>query len=336
LNTEIFKECLSNISELELGRVQLKYHGECDIPNLMTIYEIIHPVNIAHSSINRNINELKNDNLGECAVSGLLALGISNLETMLSDLLKKHLSFYPNKLSLLKSETSTKNEKGAFRVSKDTLNSGKIIEGVITKEVDKILYGNIKSLFKVFYKILALKDEKMKENTLHQLIEIKERRNLLLHNNLYVNEQYIYKTKDLKKETKIKKRLTIGVKYAIDSLSLIYSIIEDIKQKILDKYSKFTLLHMLKGVWKYTFKDHIKFEDHFVLNDEKDIFDGTFKESKYSLSSSEIFLMQLWKAQRFGSGIDNFALVHFSENNVAKIAFLVELFGNMRLTYWYR
>jgi hypothetical protein len=333
LNPKIFHQCLSNISQLELGKVQLRYHGEPNIPNLLTIYEIIHPLNIALSSIKKNIEELKDDKLGDGAVKGLFVLGISNLETMLSDLLKSYIAFYPNKLSLLKSETDSRQEKVEFKISRDNLYSGNILEGVIGKEVDKLFYKRIENLFNVFYRIFSINnDMNNKEKIFQQLVEIKESRNLLLHNNLFINEQYLYKTHDIKRGTEIGKQLIISARYALDSLLLIQTIIEDIERKVLNKYAKFTLLRMLNGLWAYTFKEHIRFEDHFTLNEENDIFDGPFKESQYSLASSEIFLMQLWKAQRFGAGIDNFALVHIT--NSKKIAFLVEVFGNMRLTYW--
>ena len=332
MNLNIFSECLSNKSELELGRVHLKYFGVPNLPCLMTIYEIIHPIDIAYSSINENINELREDSLGNGAVKGLLALGLSNFETMLGDLLKKYLSFYPQKLSLLKAEKGTRQEKGEYKVPRDIVNGGELLWSIITKEVDKVFYGNIKSNFDLFYRIFAIKNEFEDKDTFAQLVEIKETRNLLLHNNLYVNEQYLFKTEAIKRETEIGKQLTITPQYAVDSLCLIQSIIESIKEKIIEKYGKFTLLQMLQKLWSYTFKPHIKFEDHFVLNIEKDIYDGPFKESKYSLSSSEMFFLQVWKSQRFGSGIDNFALVHFT--NAKQIAFLVEVFGNLRLTYW--
>jgi len=332
MNLNIFSECLSNNSELELGRVHLKYFGIPNLPCLMTIYEIIHPIDIAYSSINENINELKKDTLGNGAVKGLLALGLSNLETMLGDLLKKYLSFYPHKLSLLKAETETRQEKGEFKVPRTSIAKNELLWSIINKEVDKVLYGNIKSNIDIFYKILSIENEFEDSDFFDQLIEIKETRNLLLHNNLYVNEQYISKTETIKRETELGKQLTITPKYALKSLCLIQNMIESIKKLIVEKYGKYTLLEMLQKLWSFTFKSHIKFEDHFVLNTEKDIYDGHYKESKYSLASSELFYLQIWKAQRFGSGIDNFALCHLSD--IKKIALLVEIFGHLRLTHW--
>lgn len=330
MNLNIFSQCLSNCRELELGRIQLKYLGVPNLPCLMTIYEIIHPIDIAYSSINENINELRTDTLGHCAVKGLFALGLSNLETMLGDLLKKYLSFFPQKLSLLKAETGTRQEKGEFKVPRSTIIKNDLLWSIIVKEVDKVLYGNIKSNFDIFYKVFSIENEFKDKESFAKLIENKETRNLLLHNNLYVNEQYISKTASIKRSTEIGTQLTIEPQYALESLCLIQNIIGSIKKKIVDKYGKFTLLEMLQKLWSYTFKSHIKFEDHFILNLEKDIYDGPFKESKYSLASSELFYLQVWKAQRWGSGIDNFALCHLSD--AKKITLLVEIFGTLRLT----
>ena len=327
MNPNIFSECLANCHELDLGNIHLKYYGDPNIPCLMTIYEIIQPIDFALSSIKENINELRTHNLGPGAIKGMLALGLSNLETMLGDLLKKYLSFFPQKISLLKGETGTRQEKGEFKVSKETIRKNDILWNIIVKEVDKVLYENIRSIFDVFHKLISIENE-IKNDDFVKLIEMKETRNLLLHNNLFVNAQYLNRTETYKRSTEVGEQLTITSEYATESLCLIQNIIEKIKNSILEKYENYTLLEMLKKLWSYTFKPHIKFEDHFTLDTEKDVYDGPLKESRYSLASSELFYLQIWKAQRWGSGIDNFALCHLTD--IKKITLLIDVFGALR------
>lgn len=333
MNTKIYSQCLSNTPNLDLGSIQLRFFGDSKIPSLMTIYEIIYPIDIASPSIEKNIIELQEDNLREGAINGLFVLGISNFEIMISDLLKRFLFFFPYKLTILNSENKTRQEKSEFKISKDNLMSSEILNNIINKEVDKMSYGNIVSLLNEFIKIFDIPSI-ISEDDLDKLIEIKETRNLLLHNNLIVNDKYLSKTKNLKRSIKPGDRISIDKEYALDSLSFVLEIVKTVEIEILQKYSKYTLLEMLKKLWNYTFKLHIKMEDHFMLNIEEDIYDGPYKESKYSLSSSEIRFLQIWKAQRFSSGIDNFSLVHLTSDNSRKIAFLVEVFGSLRLTHW--
>lgn len=93
MNTKIYSQCLSNTPNLDLGSIQLRFFGDSKIPSLMTIYEIIYPIDIASPSIEKNIIELQEDNLREGAIKGLFVLGISNFEIMISDLLKRFLFF---------------------------------------------------------------------------------------------------------------------------------------------------------------------------------------------------------------------------------------------------
>ena len=74
MNKEIYSQCLSNTKNLDLGSVQLRFIGDKQIPCLLTIYELIFPVNVALESVEKNISELENDNLGNGAIKGLFVL----------------------------------------------------------------------------------------------------------------------------------------------------------------------------------------------------------------------------------------------------------------------
>lgn len=89
---------------------------------------------------------------------------------------------------------------------------------------------------------------------------------------------------------------------------------------------------MLQGLWDYTFKNEmIRFEDFAFLNHEKDIFEGPFNEPGF-LSSSEKTYMEFWRAQRSISPLSRPSMVHLDSG--IKLAFLVDVFGALRLTHW--
>lgn len=333
MNKEIYSQCLTNTPNLDLGSVRLKYIGNKNIPSLLTIYELIFPIDIALQSIENNIKELENDKLGDGAIKGLFVLGLSNFEIFLSDILNRFLSFYPQKLVQIKEDGKTKRENSDYCIPKNGLFSGDILNFFIKSKLDKLFYADIEKILTEFNKMLGIKIS-IEKADYNKLIEIKETRNLLLHNDLIVNEKYLKKTKDFKREIKIGKRLNIHKEYSLASLLLIRNTIQKIEKELLKKYRKYTLLKMLDGLWKYTFEEHIVMNDYFNLNFKKDIYDGPLKKGRYPISSSETLFLQIWIAQRFRQGIDNFSLALLTPDNSEKVAFLTEVFGNLRLTHW--
>ena len=333
MNKEIYTQCLSNTKNLDLGSVQLRFIGDKQIPCLLTIYELIFPVNVALESVEKNISELENDNLGNGAIKGLFVLGLSNFEILLNDILNRFLSFYPQKLVQIKDDNKTNKENSDYSIPKEKLFSGEILNTFIKTRLDKLFYADIEKILTSFNDILNVKLN-IVQSDYDKIIEMKETRNILLHNNLVVNEKYLQKTKGFKRATEINKQILIDKEYTLTSLQLIRSTIQKIEKEVLNKYSKYTLLKLFDRLWKYTFKSHIEMEDYFKTNIEKDIYDGPLKNGKYDISSSETLFLQIWTAQRFGTGIDNFSLVHLTPDNSRKVAFLTEVFGNLRLTRW--
>jgi len=333
MNKEIYNQCLSNTKNLDLSSIQLRFVGDGKIPCLLTIYELIFPVNVAISSVEKNISELENDNLGKGAIKGLFVLGLSNFEILLNDILNRFLSFYPQKLVQIKDDNKTKKENADYSIPKEKLFSGEILNTFIKTRLDKLFYADIEKILTSFNEILNVKLD-IDQADYDKIIEMKETRNILLHNNLVVNEKYLLKTKGFQRATEINTQIPIDKDYALTSLQLIIKTIKKIEKEILKKYGNYTLLKMFDRLWKYTFDPHIVMTDYYIINTDKDIYDGPLKKGKYDISSSETLFLQIWTAQRFGTGIDDFSLVHLSPDNSRKIAFLTEVFGNLRLTKW--
>lgn len=321
-----FPESLRNTHDLQLGAVFLRYLGYENLPSLITIYELEQPSILAFNEINKMIVELGSNEVREYTVKGIFALGISRFETMLADLMKKILQFYPQKISAIKSK-----EAKGISVSQEVLNKGSLIESIIESEINKLAYADVETLINNFCNIVSIELPSAMEK-IDTIVEIKETRNLLLHNNLLVNEFYLQKTKSIKRGKKIGERLLIDVDYAIQSLQLLSNILENVIIEVRKKYGKFTLLALLNNLWKYTFKNTIiKIEDFCTLNEDEDIIDGPFTIPGF-LSSSEKTYMEFWKSQRNGSSITNLSMVHLGSGR--KLAFLVDVFGELRLTHW--
>jgi hypothetical protein len=332
MNSKIYNGCLSNSKNLNLRSVQLKFQGCKNIPSLTTIYELIHPIDIALDRVKKNIDELTNFTLGENAIMGLFALGYSSFEVLLGDLLNRILYFYPQKM------TTTSNNRGNrsridYHVSKDALFQNEALKSALDNKIETIRYEDVGSILSKLQLYLSV-NIKLTEEEHNQLVEIKETRNLLLHNALVVNDLYLTKTNKNGRAIKVNEKLTIDKNYSIKSLQLIYGVIEELNKQILIKYGKYTMLNLLDRLWNYTFKPHIKMKDYFAINQEKDIYDGPLKKGRIFLSSSEELLMDIWIAQRLGKGIRKFSLCLIDSDTIEKISFLTSVFGELKFTNW--
>lgn len=313
--------------DLDLAKIQVRYADDDMFPSLITKYELFQPISLADASIDKILNELNNSTIGAISVRGLFVLGIANFESMLGDLIKKLVSFFPPKINMLPNIEA----HGSHGIS--LMNgSGKIstLTDHIDLRVNKLLYDNLKNIIKKLSQIFSI-DGWVTEVKINRLTEIKETRNLLLHNNLIVNSFYLEKAGEFRRAEKPRSKLQIDHKYAIDSMLLIKEIIRDLKGSVSAKYDKFTFIELMRRLWKVTFPGPVNINDHLEFDTEADYFSGHFKDINRAYASSEIFYLQFWKGQREGSSIERFAFVHITSTRVA--AFLTEVFGALYLPY---
>lgn len=328
-----YPNALSNCEDLNLGKVYTRFRHIPNLPELTTIYEIERPLIIALDSLKSIINEIDTESeLSNNSIRGLFVLGVSHFEVLLSDLLKRIVLLHPDSLSVLYSRND-RMEKLKYEVSIDNLNRGDITSTVIENKIDKLCFDNIDTIIKKLTEVLKY-DSKI---DVDRIIEIKETRNLLLHNNLVVNDFYLNKTRSLKRAETKGQQLSLDRIYVKESIEFIYTCILNIKNSVHQKYSTFTILDLMKRLWSFTFSgsgSYIHIENFWTLNYDEDIIDGPVKPPSSSFSSSELFFYEVWKSQRTGSNISRFAMCHLDSRNVNKLAFLVEVFGEFRFPYW--
>lgn len=333
MNNDIFRGCLSKCKDLNLGKLQLKYLGNNNIPNLLTIYELIEPIKSTKKTLNEISDELENETIKEISLKGLFVLGIGNVEILLIDLLKRYLSLNPLKITLLKKDTGTVKQKKEMIVDRDDFFNGKIAASIIENELIKLSYGNLLNIIEILKKLLAI-DLNILDIEKGILNEIKETRNLLIHNNLIVNSNYLTKSKEHARANKLNDKLPLDPIYIKTAINIMIKLVESIENNVLKKYGSKTLLALFCKLWEYTFKEHIRFDDYFVMNKEKDIYDGPYSDGKFTLSSSEKLFLDLWKSQRFSTSINEFNLCSLDEDNSEKMPFLIDIFSHLKLTHW--
>jgi len=321
--------CLSHsINRLNLSSIYLKHIDTKDIPRLTTIYELNSIIENGYGQIN-NIKNALADNNSEFALKGMFTLVITQFEILLLDLTSKIVKFYPEKLTEL-----SKKDKEASDLPFKFLGMEKYID----YKIHKLGYKNIKEILDNLTFLLndkkEVKSEIFTQEIVDKLIEIKESRNLLLHNNLVVNQFYLDNTKSIKRSEKKGEVLTINVEYLINSISTIELIIEYIQKKVLIKFEKYTLIELLKRLWDFTFtnKKFVTIDKFCKFNYDNDTIEGPFVIDE-NYSSSEKLYMEFWRAQKTLKPMETtFSMVNLDSGN--KLSLLVDVFGELRMTHW--
>lgn len=210
-------------------------------------------------------------------VSSLFIMVVSFFESMLRETLIYYLSFCPNKLP----------EK-EIKISQNTLFRNEdyyILEHVIS---DYINLKSFKDLGNLFFNVLEIK--RPTKRMIDVIVEIKDKRNNLIHNNLRID----YKTKNVKLE------LNIYLRYLIFCLDTYNDFLDYIYTEINNKYNKYTKINLLKDILLIHLCVYLcaHFDDYWLLDIEKDqIVALKHPKQEYGLSHSEKFMLDIWRSQ---------------------------------------
>jgi hypothetical protein len=295
-----YPACLSNCTDLNLGKIYTRFRHIPNLPELTTIYEIERPLIIALDSLESIITELDTE-LSNNNLKGLFVLGVSHFEVLLSDLLKRIVLLHPDSLGVLNGKNKEA-ENVKYEVSVDNLVSGDVTANIIENKINKLCFDNIEAIIKKLTEVLKY-DSKI---NIDKVVEIKETRNLLLHNNLIVNDFYLNKTKSIKRAEKKGEQLLLDRIYVKEAIEYIIEAVKSIRYSVNQRFSNYTILELIKRLWIFTFSGSgipTLIEDFWTLNFEKDIIDGPVKPPKEYFASSEKFFYEIWKSQRTGCDV---------------------------------
>ncbi len=189
--------------------------------------------------------------------------------------------------------------KDAFHINKEEFLNDlfQIKKEVIENYVQSISYSTISEYMKTFFEILTISPINNDETEL--LVEIKETRNLLLHNNLKMNSTYQRKAGVKKRDAKSNGYLPLPKPYILTSIDTIKGAILHIERELRTKYVQYNKHYILKSLWKYLFESPILgYDDYWQKDSGFVIFKKSVREFKrlirYSFSSSEVLLLFLW------------------------------------------
>lgn len=286
-------------------------------PILLTYKRLIMPVLLAKGKL-QEILDIMSGNLKEVSMQGLFVLGVSSFEIMLSDVLIYFLKNIPEKLDIKEA-----------RFSKyELLYEGELTGLKIERWVNDLSYKNVTDLLERFYRILSI-DSDYSNISIDNLIEIKETRNLLLHNNLVVNNLYLQKAGKNKRADRQEVKLKVDQEYIIQSVSTLYQLVIEIEDNLKSKYCKYTKIAALQRLWNYLFHSPVlRFEDYWIVDESKDEIPG-LKRSKHEtgISNSERMFLGMWRAHFNGDSeyLKNFNMKSLDSERQNKMLYFLSI-----------
>ena len=279
-------------------------------PCLLTLDRLLQPVNRAHHEVEKitrahvTATEIAGNSdapdFSEITNQGMFVLLVSRFEIMLSDILVYYLQQFPEKMEFRNSPFTTE------QVVESTLTRD-LLAIKSEKKVTSRMYGDTAEVLDFSLKTLSIDSPAMDATQVDYLVEIKQTRNLLLHNDLVVNETYKDKAGRFARSRKMGDQLRIDTAYVGDSLATIKYLVTNINERLSKKYAGYTRVAALKRLWDYMFHNpaFTPFEDYWDIDMDKDVIRlRENPEAEGRLSSSGRLFLALWRDSFNGVGLD--------------------------------
>jgi len=272
---------------------------------------LLMPIRATENRINEIKEEINSVSSPIC-LNGLFLMLVSYIESMQKEVLRYYLKYHPEKIT----------DNKTIEIDKSILLDNEdfyLTESVVSEYIAKMPNWQ---LTKIFYK--ALKINKPNNDLNSSIEDIRKRRNELIHKNLTI---------DFKHKWEAEKKF-IDIDYLNYSLNQYDNYLNYLKTEISKKYHKYTKINVLKNLWHYTFNTPLcaNFEDYWHINFEKDSI-SAWKESKHEtrLSSSETFMLGIWRSQVSGYKVDFVNMGNLDQNKQSKLYMFLKLSNDILL-----
>lgn len=259
--------------------------------------------NVIEKKCRTSINELEktleqiNQNENIIVVKSLFVYGVSTFEIAMSEILREFCKVNPNKIP-------TRELKFTKEQILDQQES--LVEILLDTGINNLAYGTLEKYATTFSAILEIDQF----SHIDELIEIKETRNLMIHNNLIVNRLYLSKCKDSCRratEKEINEPLLFDKEYVDKSINTCINVLKnDVVDKLEKKYGSYTKIQAMKEIWDELFKSTVlKFDDYWEYDNRGNLLQFKKKDIKdmfeVCYSTTETILMALIMMHYWGS-----------------------------------
>jgi hypothetical protein len=205
----------------------------------------------------------------------------------------------------------------------------RLIDATAEKCVKSLSYKSFEEYFKYYLETLSLDWPSFNQDCGDNIKEIKATRNLLLHNDLIVNDNYLEQAGKQCRASSKGYRIKVDFLYVHDCIEVILNFENHLRSKILEKYKEYTKVSANRRLWSFMFHSPVlQYDDYWDVNEEKDsIF--AMKQSRYvnNLSNSERLLLGLWRSHFNMSSkyLEGFNMRHFDPVHQEKIMFFLSI-----------
>ncbi len=294
-------------------------------PILLTKGQLLAPIVAAQGKLAEISSSAPTDKQGALFREGLFVLAVSTVEVMLFDVLAALFRQIPAKLP-----------DKSFSVMKQSLveRQFNVIEEQIQQYLVGLGYKKLDEFLDAFCEHLAIDIGSYRSTCGDSLLEIKESRNLLIHNNLRTNSLYLAKAGPQARSSKLDERLPIDAKYFTDAIDVLAQLCAACSAAIESKYASYTKARAIQNLWEYIFDTPVlRFEDCWEVAGNSETV--RLKTTKFhgGISSSEEIFLGVWLShfnQAKNKYIERFCLYHLDDNNKEKMLWLVSALRDFR------
>lgn len=295
-------------------------------PILLTRNQLLVPILAAQQKLAEISSSAPIDKQGAIFREGLFVLAVSTVEVMLLDVMAELLRQIPAKLP-----------DKSFSVMKESLVERQfdVIEEQIQLYLVGLSYKKLDEFLDAFCDHLAINLGSYRSTYGESLQEIKESRNLLIHNNLRVNSLYLAKAGPKARSSRLDERLPIDSMYFANAITILEQLCTACIAAIDAKYAFYTTAKAIQSLWEYIFHTPVlQFEDYWEIDEKADTVRLKAKKFHNGISTSEEVFLGVWLNhfnQSKNKYIERFSLFHLDDNNKEKMLWLISALRDFRL-----
>ncbi|EPR69220.1 hypothetical protein [Cyclobacterium qasimii] len=298
-------------------------------PTLLLFEDLVEPIRNSIEELNVLSSQLDFIPEQEFLKKGTFVYVISLFESSISECLKRYLMAFPKELN----DGQISGKESKFMA--DSIFASELIELLVDDFISKISYESLTEILSKTLKFLKIEADKIEYNN-KDLIERKERRNLVVHNNLKIDKKYIRITKS--EANKLGTQLDIKNEYLVETIYILKNILSQLLSELTENYNCFDKTKLLKGVWYYVFDSPLLNYDMYWNENHVFVYEQNEKQMIDSLSSGEKTMLAYWMQHYNDSLADryfkfsDFPFINYSQ---PRMNFLVEFFNKYPLILQY-
>lgn len=302
-------------------------------PNLLILDDLLEPIRNARHRIKHIIAaspEHDDSSLGaEITRQGLYALSVATLETAVSDTHAYYLGEFPVKV-------------GSLVPSVEEAQLGEGIAPAVQRQVINATYKDFRTYLQRYCKDLSI--EVLDLPGLDEIGEIKATRNLLLHNNLVVNDQYVESAGRCIRSNERHARLPLDADYLAYALTKEADFLDKLRAMLEGKYSgpSYTRAGAFRRLWDWVYdkgdrppSPACKFDDYWQASQDGHGIQALMGEDRWSMSSGERMFLWVFRTH-YNEGdyqhlAQGFTFARLDPKSRRKMSYVLQVIAKLRL-----